>query len=195
MPNNITGLNLRLNWSDFIGQAPPNRPANQAAFTSASFSINFGIAQAYASIGMRVPNARNDLGFVVSNLQINVTLNRHRMWSVASAQTPALLAHEQGHYDIVALTMSDLFNDLLSPPSVMATENAVRNFASALQTEASRRINAMESSVRGDGLYDQQTNHSLNPVQQANWDSAFALARPPTGMRFDLALGAQGISP
>jgi hypothetical protein len=91
--------------------------------------------------------------------------------------------------------MSDLFNDLLSPPSVMATENAVRNFASALQTEASRRIDAMESSVRGDGLYDQQTNHSLNSVQQANWDSAFALARPPTGMRFDLALGAQGISP
>ncbi|OOG55636.1 hypothetical protein [Rhodanobacter sp. C03] len=195
MSNNITGQNLRLHWTDFIGHVPQNRPANQVAFTSASYSINFGIAQAYASIGMRVPNAQNDLGFVVSNLQIKVTLNRHLMWSVTSAQTPELLAHEQGHYDIVALTMSDLFNDLLSPPTVMATENDVRDFARALQTEAARRIDAMESSAAGDGLYDQQTNHSLNQPLQAHWDSAFALARPPTGLRFDLALGTQNITP
>ncbi|HEV2679815.1 MAG TPA: hypothetical protein VGV14_04895 [Rhodanobacter sp.] len=195
MSNNITGLNLRLNWLDFIGQAPPNRPANQAAFTAALFSVSSSVAQAYASIGMRVPAAQNDLGFVVSNLQISVTLNRHRMWSVASAQTSALLAHEQGHYDIVALTMSDLFNDLLSPPTVMTSATSVQSFANALATEATRRIAAMQSSNGVDGLYDQQTNHGLNAVQQAKWDNAFALARPPTGMRFDLALGTQGIMP
>lgn len=195
MSNNLTGQNLRLHWTDFIGHVPQNRPANQAAFTSASYKISFGIVQAYASIGMRVPNAQNDLGFVVSNLQIQVTLNRHLMWSVASAQTPDLLIHEQGHYDIVALTMSDLFNDLLSPPTVMTSEADVRDFARTLQTEAARRIDAMESSATGDGLYDQQTNHSLNQAQQAHWDSAFASARSPTGLRFDLALAAQGITP
>jgi hypothetical protein len=196
MSNNITGLNLRLNWSDFIGQAPPNRSANQVAFTSALLNApSFSVTQAYASIGMRVPAAQNDLGFVVNNLQISVTLNRHRMWSVTNAQTPALLAHEQGHYDIVALTAFDLFNDLLSPPTVMTSIVQVTSFVNALNVEAVRRIAAMESSNTVDGLYDQQTNHGLNTVQQAKWDSAFALARPPTGMRFDLALGTQGIMP
>lgn len=195
MSNNINGLNLRLTWSDFLGQPPQSRAANNVAFTSVSFGITFSTAQAYAAIGMRVPNAQNDLGFVVSNLQINMKLNRHRMWSVSSAQTAGLLAHEQGHYDIVALTMSDLFNDLLSPPTIMAKEKDAQDFAKVLMAEAKRRIDAMESNPQLDGLYDQQTNHGLNQPLQAKWNQAFALARPPTGMRFDLALGTQGISP
>ena len=194
MTNTLTGQNLRVQWSDFGGRIPSNRPANQAAFTSASFSLSdFNIVQAYAAIGIRMPNAQNDLGFVIDNLRIHVTLNRVRMWSVAASRTPELLTHEQGHYDIVALVMSDLFNDLVSPPTVLTTTSAVQQFANVLITEAQRRIRVMESSATQDGLYDRQTNHSEDSVAQAKWNRAFSNARPPVGMRFDLSLESQGI--
>ncbi|MFO1371242.1 MAG: hypothetical protein U1F42_02235 [Candidatus Competibacteraceae bacterium] len=194
MANTITGQNLRLQWSDFTGPVPRNRPANSIAFTSASFTIsNFNIVQAYAAIGIRMPNAQNDLGFVIDNLRITVTLNRSRMWSVASAQTPALLTHEQGHYDIVALVMQDLFNDLVGPPSILTTTQAVQQYASGKITEAQRRIRVMENQPNQEGLYDRQTNHGLNQAPQASWNRAFSNARPPVGMRFDLSLQAQGI--
>jgi hypothetical protein len=194
MANTITGQNLRLQWSDFAGAVPGNRAPNSVAFTSASFTIgSFNIVQAYAAIGIRMPDARNDLGFVINNLRITVTLNKARMWAVQSARTPALLAHEQGHYDIVALVMQDLFNDLVGPPSVLTTSQAVQQYATARITEAQRRIRVMESRTNQDGLYDTQTNHGLNQAPQGNWNRAFSLARPPTGMRFDLSLQANGI--
>lgn len=195
MANTITGQNLRLQWSDFVGAVPGNRAANSVAFTSASFTIgSFNIVQAYAAIGIRMPDTQNDLGFVINNLRITVTLNKTRMWSVQSARTPALLAHEQGHYEIVALVMQDLFNDLVGPPSILTTAQAVQQYATTKITEAQRRIRVMQSQPNQDGLYDTQTNHGLNQTSQGNWNRAFSLARPPTGMRFDLSLQAHGIT-
>jgi Bacterial protein of unknown function (DUF922) len=194
MPNTLTGADLRLQWSDFQARAPANA-GNRVAFTSASFNLgSFNIVPAYAAIGIRAPNASNDLGFVIDNLRAQVTLNRHRMWSVTSAQTADLLTHEQGHYDIVALVISDLFIDLTNLPSVMTTTQAVQVYANGKISEAQRRIGVMESNGDADGLYDRQTNHGLNAGAQSSWNRAFSLSRPPTGMRFDLALQAQGIA-
>jgi hypothetical protein len=193
MPNTLSGTDLRLQWSDFQGRAPA-QTGNRLAFTSASFNLGtFRIVQAYQAIGIRMPDANNDLGYVIDHLQARVTLNRHQMWAVQSGQTPALLAHEQGHYDIVALTVSDLYTDLTTPPNVLTTIHAVQQYANGKIAAAQRRIQAMESHGNVDGLYDRQTRHGLNAGTQGNWNRAFVLARPPTGMRFDLALQAQGI--
>ncbi|MFO1349724.1 MAG: DUF922 domain-containing protein [Gammaproteobacteria bacterium] len=192
MANTITGRDYQLKWQDFAGPVPANR-GSSVAFTSASYTLNYSVAQAYAAIGIRVPDAQNNLGYVVTNLRIAVAPNRPRMWSVQSARTNDLLKHEQGHYDIVALIADELFNDLLSPPSVMTTAAAVQSFVNIRKAAADRLMDALQSNATRDGLYDTSTNHGLTTAQQTRWNRAFANSRPPLGMRFSLALDAEGI--
>jgi hypothetical protein len=143
------------------------------------------------------------------------------MWSVTSAQTSALLDHEQGHYSIVGLIMAELMADLLSPPNLITDPNgwfsqtpsfatnpddlfdpanrrrtvaAARSWANALVRSAKALVARLESNPSRDGIYDVQTNHGLNTTVQASWDRAFFLASPAGGgMRFAMALSAVGI--
>lgn len=190
--NSITGQDYKLKWTDFIAPPPVNR-GSSVAFTSAAFSVNFQVRTGEEALGLPRPRKGTDLGFGVDNLKIVVSPNRARMWSVASSRTPAMLTHEQGHYNIVALVMWELYDDLLSPPQTFTTADAAQKWANSKLADAQTLINKLQSSPTRDGLYDTQTNHSQNTAGQNRWDLAFALAFPPTGMRFSLALDAEGI--
>lgn len=192
MANSLTGTNLRLTWNDFAGR-PPQNPGDDAALTDTTFTYGYKTQQAYAAIGLKVPEASNDLGWRAVEVQVNVTLNRHKMWVVPSAKSDALLAHEQGHYEITALVMQDFYTDVLSPPNVLKSAAEVQTYVDGLAKEATRRINKMQSN-NVDGLYDIQTRHGLETAEQSKWNRAFAAARPPVGMRFDLSLDAAGIT-
>lgn len=192
MANNLTGTNLRLTWNDFAAQ-PPQNPGDDAALTDTTFTYGYKTQQAYAAIGLKVPEASNDLGWRAVEVKVSVTLNRHKMWVVPSAKSDALLAHEQGHYEITALVMQDFYTDILSPPNVLKSAAEVQTYVEGLAKEATRRINKMQSN-NVDGLYDVQTKHGLDASEQSKWNRAFANARPPVGMRFDLSLDAAGIT-
>jgi hypothetical protein len=122
------------------------------------------------------------------------------MWSVTSQQTNDLLVHEQGHYNIVALVMQNLWYDLSSPPGLadapdwqtafntVHTQAQVRTWAQQLIRDAASFITSLET------LYDTQTNHSRITAWQARWNQAFFLASPwGGGLRFRLALQRLGI--
>lgn len=193
MANNpITGQDYQLQWTDFVAQPPRNR-GNSVAFTSAQSSVSFAIRTGEEVLGWGRPRGASSLGFQVDNLTIRVSPERGRMWSVKSAQTADVLAHEQGHYSIVGQVMWDLWFDLMSTPQIFTSEGPARAWANGLVRDATNLINKLESNGR-DGVYDTQTNHGLNSTVQDQWNRAFVLASPPTGMRFTEALKAQGIS-
>src|SRR5262245_52766004 len=113
--NTLTGQDYQLKWSDFTGRPPLNR-GSSVAFTVADFSVNFRIRTGEEAIGLPLPRTGTEFGYGPDMVQVRVSPNRTRMWSVSTAQTDALLAHEQGHYSIVGQVMWDLWGDLLSPP-------------------------------------------------------------------------------
>ena len=50
--------------------------------------------------------------FKLGNVTFRMGVNRHDSWVVADQKSSALLAHEQGHYDIVGLYYRDLITEL-----------------------------------------------------------------------------------
>src|SRR5262249_20606965 len=142
--NTLTGQDYQLKWSDFMAKPPFNR-GNAVAFTVADFSVNFIIRTGEEAIGLPRPRNGTELGFGPDRVQIKVSPNRVRMWSVTSAQTDDLLAHEQGHYSISGQVMWDLWGDLLSPPEVFTSESAARQWANSMLSAAQALINKLQS--------------------------------------------------
>jgi hypothetical protein len=117
------------------------------------------------------------------------------MWSRPTAQTPQLLKHEQGHYDITALVMRDLDADLTALLQAGPTFPTQRDLAQAianLQDPAVALVNRLQSTAIADGIYDQQTRHSRDTAAQGKWDAALTRARANSAKLVD-CLRSQGI--
>lgn len=87
----------------------------------------------------------------------------------SATQTAALLAHEQGHYDIAILVARALAADLqaLSAPTQAALGQALNTTFNLHRTT---RMGAIQSQ------YDTSTNHSQNTAQQSAWETAISTA-------------------
>ena len=180
----IRGHTQTLTWHDFPGRVPAS--ARTDAFTATNYDVR-------ANYIWQVQHGSKS--FRLSTVVITVTLNRARMWSRASAQSPELLRHEQGHYDITALVMRDLDTDLTallqsgrSYPGQADMEQAIDN----LKQPAIALIDRLQS-THADGIYDQQTNHGRTTAAQRTWNAAITAARANAAVRFTDALRAQGI--
>jgi hypothetical protein len=143
----------------------------------------------------------------IIEVQITISLNKAKMWSIAIPPTPAVLMHEQGHYDIVELVLWELYNDLLlnnlllgphkSPLDIVdyAKEftipvRAFRSMADA-QSWRNSKVNAARAQIaRLELVYDKQTAHGTNATQPS-WTAAFADAYG--GVRLADALKVRGI--
>lgn len=182
----IRGHTQTLTWHDFPGGVPAK--ARTDAFTATSYDVQTNYTW-HAQHGRKSD-------FRLSTVSITVTLNRARMWSRASAQSPELLRHEQGHYDITALVMRDLDTDLTallqsgrSYPRQEDMDQAIDD----LKNPAVAIIDSLQSKPQADGIYDQQTNHGRNTQAQQKWNAAITAARANAAAGFTDALRAQGI--
>ena len=100
-------------------------------------------------------------------------------WVVRDQKTDALLAHEQGHFDITGIDARQLMNDLAALRAANAEE--LQNLVTA-RIERSR-TDAQAMSDR----YDRETDHGRNADAQRRWEAAIREARegshalvPPT---------------
>jgi len=188
--NELSGHDYMLKWDDFLAAVPPNRPADMDGFTAAAYDVRYEAHTFYESIGIKT---KDEPGWRLTNVKIKVSPSRARMWSVKAARRDELLVHEQGHYDIVAFTMSDLWTDLLSPPDLFKTAQDARVWGDSMLAEAGSLIRKLNATPTDPGLYDTMTKHSRAKVEQARWNDAFQICRN-LGMRFRDALDAEGIS-
>jgi hypothetical protein len=96
---------------------------------------------------------------------ITVGVNRDDTLVVNTAsKTSELLQHEQGHFDILLLTVRALARELeaLEAPSI-----------NELQSGSAREIH-QERATTIDAAYDEQTDHSRNKPVQNKWNKAIA---------------------
>lgn len=91
--------------------------------------------------------------------KIRCRFNTEKSWG--RVKTDYILAHEQGHFDITEIHARKLYKALknykYNPKTVSAD-------ISALHQQVMTDQHNMQSA------YDQQSDHSRNPVRQAEWD-------------------------
>jgi hypothetical protein len=182
----MTGFSYRLSWADFPGRIPSNASASTGAFVSTSFRANAPWAYT-SSNGVRT--------YSVTSVACSVSLNRPSMWARAGAvRTPALLIHEQGHFEISALLMRQVDANLTALlGQTWSSEDDINQAIRDARDPLFQIISNLQSTSTGDGTYDVSTNHGLN-AEQAKWNRAFAACRAsPTG-ELEASLAAQGIT-
>lgn len=165
MPSTLSNLRYTVQWTDF--KAPVPSGAEHDAHIETDFSLHYGFKSSGGKVSLR------------DDLRITINLKRDRSWAKSgAARTADLLSHEQGHYDITALTARDLFLDLMQLKS--------RTFASAAALSAEvRRIAGTYPLQATQDLYDAvgESNHGNDAAGQKRWDGylkrAFTTPRTP----------------
>jgi hypothetical protein len=199
----LVGFPRDLNWGNFTPVQASRLPPHQAQSAST-----------WSMSGWRA--ALDKGAYRVHGLRINVTVNAGASWVVNTARTgansPALLRHEQGHYDITGLVARDLASsviDLSLDADVVAAMNGSGRTAAEhlhfVQRGFQRDVDEFGRQARdllarlqtnpasgATGLYDRQTQHGTNLALQTSWNTRFATLKRTTN-NFRLALSIEGV--
>jgi len=111
----------------------------------------------------RVRVKREQGQFRLGSITMRLAVIHNNSWVVADQKNDALLAHEQGHFDITGLVAGDLVKAL----GVLRTSTHY-----SLQREVSRLFTAYDGWAKDlSEQYDQETNHGRNVEKQSDWQS------------------------
>lgn len=154
--------NKTLAWADFRGKANDTSRFDAAAYAEICYNYAF---------------------YSLKDYQFNVEarFNKTISWSKKKNQNPALLQHEQLHFDIAQLYALRLKQDF---------ENFVysKNFKEEI-LEVFNRKKLEYKMIQH--RYDEETNHSLNIEKQKEWEGFIAIELTVIKNRFQLATHKQ----
>ncbi len=144
---NGTEGNRPLVWSDFRGKPDPA----SVYYALTGFNVGYNMPQ------MKVTRDSVPLdGFVV-----RLELDAKKSWVKKGRETPALLKHEQGHFDIGRLAQMEL----------VAILKKTKVLPSQLSATVGKIFNTTLAKYNRMGLqYDAETNHSIKQAEQDRWD-------------------------
>jgi len=187
----LEGHDQTLGWGDFRGAVPKKRTSTEDAYTEVRFDLNYDYEWDDTKGAAH--------GYRVNHVQVTVTTDPAKMWSVKSERTAALLQHEQGHYDIVALLGRDLYQELTgwdsaNPPKRFRRETDLKDAANRVLRKYKRLSDHIGGTPQSDGVYDKQTKHFQDTVVQEKWNKALADARS-NGTELMTALSGLGVGP
>lgn len=131
-----------LHWGDFQGDPDPTARA-----------------AALSTCGFRVSAAGQGKNFRIT---VENRFARHQSWVRADRRSPALLQHEQGHFDL-----SELYTRLLRRR--IAEEGINRRNYNARIEELYREVQA--AYLAEQERYDRETRSGIDPDQQAAWEA------------------------
>lgn len=147
----LNGFTYSVSWSDFsvVQSRPPNVPED-------------------AQIHPEIRPSKFVLGkkgrlVIIKDVQIDIALVSSDCWVLSTqASNTALLKHEQGHYDIVALSARELFNGFLALSA--DSTHKLQEKATALQESMHKKVELVNQ------RYEDKTKNSRNTSEQAIWD-------------------------
>jgi predicted secreted Zn-dependent protease len=146
----ITNFTYNVKWQDFTKingrKAGINEDAQIKTLTT-KFQPSF---------------TKTDDGWKVKKIDVVMAVSKASSWVVKGKQTTELLQHEQGHYNIMALGVRDMYN------KIMALTGKTRQ---AIMDEAKTIMGEVQPTVdEKDDLYDDQTDHGNITGSQLKWD-------------------------
>lgn len=176
MGSQMTGLFRKLAWSDFSGTQPSSNPHNMVAQAAPEFSVTGASTQ---SVGKGASQSWQ-LGDTVT---VTIKFDSAKSWvlplvsQMSQADKDALLKHEQGHYDLVALLARDCFIELMQLKGARLSSSAV--VAQEVQS-IHGRYGALAQPLQD--LYDgkSQTDHGRDKAKQTVWDGFISTASSQT---------------
>lgn len=150
----INGFNDTISWSQFNKRA--SRPAGQ----NEDAQIHPEVIP--ANINFKTKGK----AVIITNADIDIELVSDDCWVVSSQMTSELLKHEQGHYDIIALSAREMYKNLLALSA--ASPHTLEQKLNGLKEKAQIKVK------RVDKRYDDKTDHSRNKAIQEKWNKAIA---------------------
>lgn len=145
----VVGWPRTLNWGNF---RVVKFPADGSIY-DAETGTSIGYKSQYVK--------QNDGSFATRGVVIRVELVKENTWVVSGKQSPGLLSHEQGHFDIAGLIAYEL-DMSLRQASGMSNDEVNSNVEDMF-----RVINEKVKKIQSE--YDDDTNHSINNSQQVAW--------------------------
>jgi len=180
MPSQLVNLNRTLAWSDFGPPRPGPDPASGVVATAAQTRAT----HSHSMHAESVPGSRPATYRLSDSVTVTVLLQQRQMfvneWVLRqpTAFQDAVLHHEQGHYDMVALFCRDMFIEIMALKT--QTFRHGQDPLTAVQ-QVLDRFDPLIASVHS--LYDTDTQHGRIVPKQARWDgfiqAAFTQPRTP----------------
>jgi hypothetical protein len=186
----LVGRRRTLSWDDYTGTPDANSPHEAQTKTTVDVKIDGAKPSASSFEGA------NGAFKLKDKVVITVDLDRKKCWKKAAVENAStteqtlLLDHEQGHYDINALSARDLFIEImaLKPKTFATAQDGFKELAGLINGSGT-----LLSSI--DALYDStgETGHKAiehyaigpprKPAAQAKWEgyinTAFTQERSP----------------
>ena len=160
---NPANFNYSIQWTDFTEKTTSPNPPREA-FTSATGAPPTGIVFTGDGNGNRVIKA--------SKFSVTLSMNKANSWVVTDKKTSTLLNHEQGHYNLTALSARDFLNDALALSA--KTDAELQAAYDALKASSQAELSKMNK------MYDDDpncgSNHGLDTNKQSQWDLRIANA-------------------
>ncbi|CAN5894633.1 hypothetical protein BH24BAC1_BH24BAC1_34600 [soil metagenome] len=132
-------------WKDFRGTAPAGNPYGATANTGIAYGFK------YAKAGDQV-----ELTF-----DVFCYFDKNGSWSKKEKQTPKLLQHEQLHFDIAEIQARRL-------RKAFASATFTDNYKGEIKGIFDQHMKAL---IEMQQRYDQESDHSMIPEKQAEWEA------------------------
>jgi hypothetical protein len=163
-----------LRWDDFVGRVPKSAPAKNVAMTAASLRFGYGYSLEWS---------RNECAYRITSLTIDALFDPRASWVRSGSRTAAVLAHEQGHFDIAEI--HKLMFEAASRPFVDKRAACRGRDKKSISKNVEHDIDATlgklyqriwTNQVRVQNAYDGETAHGLNASAQKTWLAKIAAA-------------------
>jgi hypothetical protein len=155
----LTGWPRSITWDEFAERGSAPEGADEAAQISSE-----------AIQPDQVDIDRTNGRFHVKDYTINVQVEAARTWVVKAQKSNALLAHEQGHYDITGLTARDMAEQIGAARA--ASPKALGEQVKAIITRTQALGDKLTKLYDGNGPTG--TDHGKNAGNQAKWEAHLA---------------------
>jgi hypothetical protein len=176
MASSLSGLRRTLTWSDFTVRKDIAQPQPGDIGMVAQTRATFDVSNLASSV---VEGARPTAYRLADRVKVVVRLKRDECWvaawvvagSTSDPERRRLLKHEQGHYDIVALTARDMLAEIggLMKKLYASAQEPIDDANSVIERYAPYYDSIQE-------LYDDKTNHGDVRAEQERWNGVIARA-------------------
>jgi hypothetical protein len=156
-----------LTWEDFAGPVAARAAPEHAAMTAASLSWTYAYAFEWSAAAC---------AYRITDIRVAALFDPGKSWVKPDQRTAAILAHEQGHFDIThihKLMFDDSARRFIGATGVCKGKSEKR-IASFIEGEIAARVGPVYEQIwrnhtRVQETYDSETRHGIWTEAQKSW--------------------------
>ena len=156
-----------LRWDDFEGSVPKAAPHENVAVTAASLRWSYSYSLEWT---------RGSCLYRITKIEADALFDPRASWARPDGRTSAVLAHEQGHFDIAE--MHKRMFDEASRPFLNARATCKgrdkRSIAKFVERDIDTTLGKLyeriwKNQIRVQEIYDAETRHGMDAAAQQGW--------------------------